>query len=231
MFVVPTPTSPPKTERELLQRCRAIEGHSFSQLAQRLNVVIPCTPQQRKGWLGQALEPILGATAGTSAEPDFKELGIELKTLPITASGSPAESTYITSIPLLTIHQQQWHTSQCFAKLKRILWVPIEGDTRIIYEQRRVGRAFLWSPDKAQEELLAADWHYLTTQISIGNLDCLDARVGQYLQIRPKAASGLSLCDGFDEYGTKVKTLPRGFYLRSRFTKTLFNLHELNCGA
>ena len=45
--------------------------------------------------------------------------------------------------------------------------------------------------------------------------------VGEYLQIRPKAANGKVLCSCFDAEGNKVKTLPRGFYLRSTFTKTI----------
>jgi DNA mismatch repair protein MutH len=137
------------------------------------------------------------------------------------ASGTPTESTYITSIPLLTIHQQTWHTSECYAKLKRILWIPVEGDTSIPYGQRRIGHAFIWSPDKEQEAVLESDWNHLTTQISTGYLEALDASVGEYLQIRPKGANALSLCYGFDADGNRVKTLPRGFYLRTRFTMQL----------
>jgi DNA mismatch repair protein MutH len=153
--------------------------------------------------------------------PDFQHLGIELKTLPIAKSGKPTESTFITSIPLLTIHQQSWHSSSCYAKLKCVLWIPIEGDTDIPYAQRRIGRGFIWSPTETQESVLAADWEYLSLQISTGQLETLDATAGEYLQIRPKAANGKSLCYGYDSEGNKVQTLPRGFYLRSSFTTTL----------
>ena len=49
----------------------------------------------------------------------------------------------------------------------------------------------------------------------------IDASMGEYLQVRPKAANGKSLCYGFDEVGNKILTLPRGFYLRSSFTMTV----------
>jgi DNA mismatch repair protein MutH len=212
---------PPKTEAELLARCALIEGMTFSQLGAQFGAVFPQSAQQRKGWLGQLLEPVLGTDAGNQAEPDFRGLSIELKTLPMGASGTPTESTYITSIPLLTIHQQTWHTSECYAKLKRILWIPVEGDTSIPYGQRRIGHAFIWSPDKEQEAVLESDWNHLTTQISTGYLEALDASVGEYLQIRPKGANARSLCYGFDADGNRVKTLPRGFYLRTRFTMQL----------
>ena len=94
----------------------------------------------------------------------------------------------------------------------------IEGDTDIPYSHRRIGRGFLWSPNEQQETVLAADWIYLTLQISIGQLEMIDATAGEYLQVRPKAANGKSLCYGFDSEGNKIRTLPRGFYLRSNFT-------------
>lgn len=210
--------SAPKTETELIQRCANIAGLSFAQLSIRLNLSIPANPNQRKGWIGQAIELALGADAYNMALPDFQCLGIELKTLPVSKSGKPTESTFITSIPLLTIHQQTWNSSQCYAKLRRVLWVPIEGDTDIPYAQRRIGQGFIWSPNSEQEQILAADWNYLTLQISTGYLETLDAKSGEYLQVRPKGASGKSLCYGFDSEGNKVQTLPRGFYLRSGFT-------------
>lgn len=211
----------PQTEEALLARCQRIEGLTFSQLGLGLDMEMPLDPLHRKGWLGQAIEQALGADASTKSMPDFQALGIELKTIPIAASGKPTESTFVTTIPLLTIHQQHWETSQCFAKLKRVLWILVEGDTQIPYPHRRIGSGFIWSPSAAQETVLAADWNYLTLKISTGQLEMIDATVGDYLQVRPKGACGKSLCDGFDAEGNKIKTLPRGFYLRSQFTSTL----------
>lgn len=211
----------PKTEAELINRCSSISGISFAQLSLAIGLSIPINPNHRKGWVGQAIEFALGADGQNKSSPDFQELEVELKTLPINKMGKPTESTFITSIPLLTIHQQQWKTSQCYSKLRRILWIPIEGDTDIPYPQRRIGLGFLWSPDSIQESILEADWNYLTLQMSTGYLETLDATSGDYLQVRPKAANGKSLCYGYDKKGNKIKTLPRGFYLRSSFTSKI----------
>lgn len=214
---------PPTSEQELLERSSKLAGLSFAQLSLYLELLIPENSNHRKGFVGQAIELALGADAKNKALPDFQALNIELKTLPINKQGKPTESTFVTSIPLLTIHQQDWQYSQCYNKLKRILWVPIEGDTSIPYTQRRIGQGFLWSPNSLQETVLKADWNYLTLQISLGQLESLDARAGDYLQVRPKAANGKSLCFGYDSNGNKIKTLPRGFYLRSSFTEQIFN--------
>lgn len=210
-----------RNEAELIQRCGNIEGLNFSQLASELGLAIPQEINARKGWLGMAVELALGATAGTQSIPDFYQLGIELKTLPINHLGKPAESTFITSIPLLTIHQQIWKNSQCYAKLKKILWLPVEGDRAIPFELRRIGRGFLWSPSPEEEKILEEDWTLLSFMISTGQLEELDATIGEYLQVRPKAANAKSLCYGFDNQGNKILTLPRGFYLRTYFTMNL----------
>jgi len=187
-------------------------------LASQYGFKIPESPLQRKGWLGQMLEVVLGTSAGTMAAPDFLQLGIELKSIPLSATGLPKESTFVTTIPLLTVHKESWKTSACYAKLRRVLWVPVEGDPTIAYATRRIGQAVLWSPSAEEDAILQQDWEELTELIVAGKLTTLDATYGQYLQIRPKAADAASLCDAFDEAGHKIKTLPRGLYLRSQFT-------------
>ena len=210
--------NPSETEADLLARCRAIEGYSFGQLAQQLKIQIPELSIQRKGWIGTALEKALVTTAGNQSLPDFVALGIELKTLPISATGKPAESTFVTSIPLLTIHNQTWETSQCWAKLRRVLWILIEADARLPFAHRRIGKAILWSPSLAEQVILEQDWTELTMLMVQGKIHELDARLGVYLQVRPKAADARSLCYGLDESGQKILTVPRGLYLRSTFT-------------
>lgn len=213
----------PLCEKDLLLRCQSLEGLTFAQLAAELGLQIPDNPLKRKGWAGQAIELALGTDAGNQSLPDFCELGIELKTLPINQAGKPAESTFITTIPLLKIHLQTWKTSQCFTKLKRVLWLPVEGDVRIPFAHRRIGCAILWSPSKAQEAILENDWSELTLMISTGKVAEISASIGRYLQVRPKGSNAKSLCYGFDETGSKTLTLPRGFYLRSSFTALLLS--------
>lgn len=219
---------PPKNELELLERCQIIAGLSFSQLANKLGIFIPQNHLSRKGWLGMAVELALGAHSSNQALPDFWQLGVELKTLPLNKLGKSKESTFITSIPLLSLHEQEWLTSQCYAKLRRILWIPIEGDNGIPFEQRRIGSGFIWSPTHEQTLILQNDWQELTFLISSGQLNQVDSRQGQFLQVRPKASNAKSLCHAFDEEGNKVLTLPRGFYLRSLFTSEILYQHQNN---
>ena len=211
----------PRTERALLCHCELIEGMTLGQLAMMLGLSIPKHSAQRKGFSGKMIELALGTTAGNASSPDFCALGIELKTVPINHLGKPAESTFVTTISLLTIHQETWKTSYCFSKLRRVLWVPIEGDPTIPFAERRIGRPVLWSPSSEEEEILSSDWSELVCMISTGRLSEIDARMGDYLQVRPKAADARSLCYGVGESGDKELTLPRGFYLRTCFTEKI----------
>jgi DNA mismatch repair protein MutH len=208
----------PKTEFELLENARRIEGMSFGYLAKQLGFSIPQLQKQRKGWMGRLIEIALGADLHTLPIPDFKALNIELKTLPLDVRGKPCESTFVTSIPLTEIHKETWETSSVKHKLSKVLWVLIEGDRSIPYQSRRIGQALLWSPKGKQLNLLKNDWLELTNKIVLGELESIDASFGQALQIRPKAANAKSLCDAYDSEGKLVKTLPRGFYLRTSFT-------------
>lgn len=209
---------PPKTEAELLGRTENLVGKTLGHLVSSLNSQ---NLSLHKGAVGQWLEKSLGADAGNAALPDFTKLGIELKTLPMGKNGCPRESTFVTAISLTQISQETWETSRVYSKLKRVLWIPIEGEPSIPLLERRIGEAFLWSPNPQQMDILKADWLDFSNRITLGQLETISAKEGTYLQIRPKGADGHSLAWGIDENGCKVKTLPRGFYLRARFTALL----------
>jgi len=213
--------SPPTSEAELLQRAKQIAGLNLSQLAHQLQEQTPTKLHHAKGWVGQLLEKALGATAGSLPEPDFQQLGIELKTLPVNRNGQPKESTYVCTVPLKDNHDLNWEHSWVRNKLKRVLWVPIESDKTIAIEQRVIGQAFLWSPSHQEEVILKQDWEEHMDKICTGQLSTISARDGQYLQIRPKAASSNSLMTTDNEDGQPDVTLPRGFYLRSSFTQQI----------
>jgi DNA mismatch repair protein MutH len=217
--------SPPTSETDLLQRANAIAGLTLGQLAAQHGQAVPPNQLYAKGWIGQLLETALGATAASLSEPDFQTLGIELKTIPVSHAGLPRESTYVCTVQLRDIHLQTWHTSNVWRKLARVLWIPIEAEPTITIGDRRIGMPLLWSPNAEQEGLLRQDWEELTDLISTGQLHTITARYGKYLQIRPKAAHAGILCDSISETGEITQTLPRGFYLRTRFTASLLKTY------
>lgn len=216
---------PPKSEKELLERARLLAGLTLADLAIKFNQPVPKDPLHAKGWIGQLIEVALGATASSLAEPDFQLIGIELKTLPLTNSGKPKESTYVCTVPLTQLHEEEWQTCWLKRKLQRVLWLPLEADKRIPIAERHIGNAILWSPSDAQTEQLQQDWEELMELVCLGKLDQISSHMGRYLQIRPKGANAKSLTTTLDEEGNTIQTLPRGFYLRPDFTQKIIQAH------
>lgn len=215
------PNNRPETKQELLDRVQGLNGLTIGQSARRYGLAIPENLRHHKGWFGHLMERVLGADAQSKPMPDFTQLGIELKTLPIGNNGKPSESTFVASINLLKIHQENWETSVVKKKLSQVLWLPMEGNSAIPLSERRIGLGFIWYPTPQQMDQLAEDWRLLTELIVLGKLENISAHLGRWLQIRPKAANGKALTSARNEAGTVIKTLPRGFYLRSRFTYQL----------
>jgi DNA mismatch repair protein MutH len=168
-----------------------------------------------KGKVGELIERALGATGGSNATWDFPRLQVELKTIPVDERGVPRESTFVCAVSLLEAERAEWETSWARAKLARVLWVPI--DVRAD-GSRHVGRALLWSPSEEQQRVLAGDFDEILGRIGIGDVEAVSAKVGRWLQLRPKAAHGgvRTRAPGGD--GELLATVPRGFYLRARFT-------------
>jgi DNA mismatch repair protein MutH len=214
----------PNTEVELLQNVQKLAGMSLGQLAQQQGVSLPERLLLNKGWIGQLLERALGTDAGTQALPDFTALNIELKTIPINPEGKPLESTFVCMVSLLRLGEQTWQTSAVRRKLARVLWVPVITRPGLPLAQRQLGQAVLWSPSEAEEALLQQDWQELTELLLFGHYDQISAKLGEVLQIRPKAQDSSALCWGVSEEGERVLTLPRGFYLRAAFTAKILQI-------
>lgn len=214
---------PPRSEAELLARAEALAGLTLGDVAARLGEPAPADPRRAKGYAGRLLELALGADATSRPEPDFTLLGIELKTVPVNAQGLPRESTYLTLAPLRGMTGLNWQESAVRRKLLRILWVPVESAREMPLAARRIGWPQLWSPSPAQEAALRRDWEELMLMFTTGQLESLDSRHGQWLQIRPKAANGRALAAAHDATGAPGMNLPRGFYLRSRFTAQILH--------
>jgi DNA mismatch repair protein MutH len=210
--------TPPASESELLERARQLSGLTLGALARQHDVPVPSDLRRAKGWVGSLFERVLGATARSRAVPDFEQLGVELKTLPVTPLGVPLETTFVCTIPLLGMAEVEWAESWVLHKLRRVLWVPVEGTRELPVAERRIGAALLWSPSPEEERDLRFDWEELAGMIGAGRVEDITGHLGRYLQVRPKARDSHARRRGTGEGGALISTLPRGFYLRTTFT-------------
>jgi DNA mismatch repair protein MutH len=197
--------APPRDEAELLARALALRGTR-----------VQSPGVHRKGKVGELVERALGATGGSTATWDFPELRVELKTIPVDAArGVPSESTFVCAVSLADADRAEWATSWVRAKLSRVLWVPVEEQED---GARSIGEARLWSPSPEQERVLAGDFEEILGRVGFGDVEGVTAHLGRWLQLRPKAAHGRVRTLVRAAEGEMVATVPRGFYLRARFT-------------
>lgn len=224
-LLVVVKAEPPDSEAELLQRARSLAGVSLGEIARQQGAVVPDTLLRAKGWVGMLVEKALGASAGSRAEPDFPKLGIELKTLPIDATGTPRESTFVCTVELSRIPEIEWDESRVKKKLERVLWFPVQADREIPMPERRLGEPLLWSPAPEEEAALRFDWEELAGRISCFGTESVTAHLGQFLQVRPKAAHSRVQTRVVNGEGEPYAANPRGFYLRTAFTQALLRKH------
>ena len=206
-----------------MERAQNIAGMTLGELAQRTGIRLPKRLVRHKGQIGECVEKVLGADAASRPIPDFSLIGVELKTIPLNEAGVPRESTYVCRLNPADLPGTRWPTSVVKKKLARVLWIPIEATPSVPLAERRIGHAVMWSPSLEQEETLRQDWQELTDLVVTGRFDLIDARMGTALQLRPKAASGRSLMRSNDASGEADETLPRGFYLRTSFTRAILS--------
>jgi DNA mismatch repair protein MutH len=216
---VPPAVSPPRDEAELLGRACQLAGLTLRELARCILQPLPTDPRRAKGWIGLAVEKALGAQGASRAVPDFPDLGVELKTLPVDRRGRPRESTFVCTIDLSDIGDTEWYASRVCRKLSRVLWVPVESQPGVLFSDRRLGQPLLWSPSRAEQDDLRFDWEELSGMIGRGELDRVTGHLGKSLQIRPKAAHSRARRRYLDDKGVPRRALPRGFYLRPSFTE------------
>ncbi|MEO0321667.1 MAG: DNA mismatch repair endonuclease MutH [Myxococcota bacterium] len=208
----------PRTEAELMARAQRLAGLTVGELGDRLGVPVPESTRRAKGLAGQLVERFLGASAGSRDAADFQALGVELKTLPVDLRGRPKETTFVCTIQPNRMAQLDFEDSPCWHKLQRVLWVPVEASDAGPLPGRRLGTPILWSPTPEERRVLQDDWERVAARIAEGGLDEITSKLGDALQVRPKAASAAARQRVPDAEGAFQWHNPRGFYLRTDFT-------------
>ena len=210
----------PRDVDDLLARARSLAGARVGEVAASLGLYAGGDAVRTKGTPGAILERALGATGGSTRERDFPGLGVELKTIPVDPRGVPVESTYVCTLSLADAAEQEWTTSWVRAKLARVLFVPLvaaDGEASP-WSERRVGAPVLWSPTSEQDDVLRADFDDVVGLVGVGRIEELTAHRGRWMQVRPKARHGRVRTIAWGADGEAIATIPRGFYLRTRFT-------------
>lgn len=225
----PSAVQPPRDEHELRVRALCLAGRTLGDLARELRFTLGDTALRTKGKAGELVERALGAAPVARREPledprsllDFPHLGIELKTIPVDERGRPRESTFVCALPLGHADAMEWRGSWVRTKLSHVLWFPILTREHAAWDERTLLEPLFWRPSREQDAVFCADFDEVMGIVARGAIERLNARVGRWLQVRPKAAHGRARTVVHGPEGEAIATVPRGFYLRSRFTDAI----------
>lgn len=206
----------------LCKKARSLQDYKLADLAEICKVEKPEHNITAKGWSGQLIEQLLGVKNNSFSGPDFPELGVELKTIPVSVDYKPFETTYITTVPLLPKEMTSFEDSILYAKLRCVLWIPLIAKTKTqAVTERVVGRAVLWQPNEKELNIIQQDFFEIMEYIVSGEIDSLNAQVGQYLHVRPKALNSKKRTYTLNSDGEYIQTSPKGFYLRTSLTREI----------
>lgn len=215
--------APPGDLWALLDRARQLTDQTVGALWDRHGQGPLPDLRRHKGLVGQLIEAALGASGGSDAQPDLPHLfapdgspGVELKTVPLQPSGRPAESTWVSRLPMRGA-LVPFAESSVARKLACVLWIPLDAGPDVA--QRRLHEPRLWQPDWTTWQHLQADYDAALELLAAGRTDELNGRLGELLQVRPKAANARSRVEGSDAEGRPTDVLQRGFYLRPGFVE------------
>jgi DNA mismatch repair protein MutH len=194
-----------------------------------LGLPVPAGRLRTKGWSGQVIERELGAGDGGALGPDFAELGVELKTVPVQRDLLPVESTAVCHIDPVAIAGESWATSYVRKKLAQVLFIALEVERRQAASvgDRRVVAVRLWSPSPEEEGLLRADFGlFVRDYFRCGRASEITGHLGRVLQVRPKARRASDLRDAFGADGKPIRIGRCGFYLRPTFVGCILRGEE-----
>jgi DNA mismatch repair protein MutH len=197
-----------------------LAGLSVAAVAAGVGCATPAGGVATKGRVGEIVERALGASGGSGTRTiDFPELGVELKTIPVDPTMKPHESTFVCAVDLGA--DVDWDRSWARDKLRCVLFVPVIGEKRTPLPARVFGPPVLWRPTAMQDAQLRSDYDDIMGLVGIGRVEDVSAHLGQYMQLRPKARDGSARTVVAGREGERIATVPRGFYLRAKFTGAL----------
>lgn len=224
---LPTPLSfpEPQSVATLQERLEHILGRSIAELSALALLEPPRQSSGAKGYVGQLIELFLGAHSHNRPDPDFIDLGIELKTMPVGFDLMPQESTFVCSATINPRFMVPFTQSALYHKLKHVLFVLILApkSVKLTLGERRVLGYFFFQLQEPYFKTIETDYNEFQEMIFAGHAREIDGSMGTLVQLRPKATHANEVICITDSEGNRTYTKPRGYYLRTSFTRELVN--------
>ena len=213
----------PKSKNELLKKALGLSGKKITFLHDMFRNKFDIECKCSKGYFGKLVELYLGASASNLPIPDFPNLNIELKTLPLNKKMQVNHHIKVCATSIFPNSKNTtWEKSILKLKLSRILWIPFESDKSISFKKRRIGHAFISNLNK-YEDLFKQDYENITNLMLYGKIEKISASTGKYLILK-STSSNKNLLKYYDIDGKLIFSKLKAFYLKKQFIDNV--IHE-----
>ena len=160
------------------------QGKSLLAIASEFNYLKE-SPNQ-KGYHRSLAEKIL--LAGGYSLEDLRNLGIEMKTIRLTRSGSPRESMSFPGFTFMSIIEEEWEHSSFFEKLERkFLLVVFAENADGVENLHKVSYWNMPHPDRIEAERV---WRETKAKVSIDATNLPKSSDSPVAHVRPKGRDG-----------------------------------------
>lgn len=231
-----------RTVKELMTYLDRMVGVPFEEILSAIPSINykESTPQQRKSLAGRIVETLLGEKSNSRMRADLRNLGIEVKSIPLELRGptnglllnlTAREPTAITSgQAVFDDLSSSWRETHLFEKLRAVLWVPVMKHDLERYQTWYIRQPFVWMPSEDEELQLREDFEAIKAYVCgvlqhvVGKTDQMpemDRHNGLYLRLGTKAKNATTRKD-FNLAGVGTfREKPRAWYLRTALTNKL----------
>lgn len=192
----------------------AFVGVPFGSLAAELGVAGLDRPAtQRKSFAGDIAEAMLEVAKNSLPDPDLESIGAEIKTIPLDARSRPRENTKITALtPRLVASEGDFYTSHLYAKMRAILFLPIQKSDNDDPGSWYLRPPFLWLPSTDQLRVIRGEYDAYLEAIRAGRWEALSLRSGIYLGVNTS---------GERSAGMERQDKPYAWWLKKELTRII----------
>lgn len=178
-----------KSENELMKKAREAVGKSFNEIDQHDRL-----GKGQKGGFGHIIEEShFGYEINSNAEPDFKDLGIELKVTPFRKNKngtlSAKERLVLNIINYMDEVHTEFETSSFWKKNRKLLLMFYEWKQEIERGDFRIIETILYDYPEEDLIIIRKDWEYIVGKIRAGEAHLLSEGDTQYLGACTKGAN------------------------------------------
>lgn len=226
-YLVPRDELPynPSDRQSIIDYAYLLEGHTLQEACDIDSHEAHETKKGNKGGLGQAVEYYyFKYEPNSDQEPDFPEVGMELKTTPIkrnkNKSISAKERLVLTMIDYFKVVDETWETLTCLEKMRDILLISyLHEPAKNVFDYEI---EYARPQDFPAEDMavIQDDWETIVEKVRQGRAHELSGGDTHYLEACTKSAnSSKRRPQPFSDILAK----PRAFALKSSYMTAFYN--------